>query len=309
MSAQQRDVVFGLAVGTAPGGQVAIYAAGEGGIDRSLDLGATWTRLWSGGVVASVVEFHNAAGGRIVAGVDSGVVWSDNWGDTWTLAALPGARSIVGCLSAACTHGSVSYVLAGTVEDGVYRSTDTGLTWTPSNTGLYIPRTTAILARDQGLCLVGTDAGLFSSSNQGITWSDDLAEEIYADVTAVVASDDFLIVGTASDGLLAHDTHLDSWRSVAGSEIREEAIALRVSKVDSQGGELIAITSMHAQRFSLERDKNGLSIELRGQATLAQPAVCASIYMSNSETYAVLAHADGTIANIPFPSASAELLA
>ncbi len=301
MSMSQGDAVFALAVGKGTGEELAIYAAREGGVDRSLDLGATWTRLWSEGIAASIVVTNEPADGLIVAGVNSGVIRSDDWGATWTFSPFPDARSFTGCLSVDRARDGVLCMLAGTEEDGLYRSTDAGLTWLPSNSGLYIPRIASVLIRDRELWLAGTSAGLFVSRNQGLTWSDTLAEEIDEVVTVIVAKDDVLVIGTGSNGLIAYDFGQDAWQSVAGSRIQEETTALIVSELGPQGEELIAITSLHAQRFSPQRNNDGVTFELRGQATVTEPAVCAAIYMTNSELYAVIANADGTIAVIPFP--------
>lgn len=300
MSVSQSEAVFALDVVKGTDEELAIYAAGEGGVDRSLDLGATWTRLWSQGIAASVVVTNEPADGLIVAGVNSGVIRSVDWGATWTFSPFPDARSFAGCLSVDRARDGVLHMLAGTEEDGVYRSADAGLTWLPSNAGLYIPRIASVLIRDKGLWLAGTDAGLFVSRNQASTWSDSLAEEIDAVVTALVANDDVLIMGTASHGFLAYDFGKNSWQSVAGSRIEEEATALSFVAVGSHAEDLIAITSLHAQRFRVERSNDGVKMKLLGQAALNEPAVCAAIYTTHSEPYAVLASADGIIEVISF---------
>ncbi len=77
---------------------------------------------------------------------------------------------------AAGPDGSGGYnIYAGTMGEGVYRSTDDGDTWTPINNGLTVPLAWFMLPVDNGsggttLYLGSYGGGVFTSTNNGDTW-------------------------------------------------------------------------------------------------------------------------------------------
>lgn len=109
-----------------------LYAGTRGGVFRSQDGGAIWTRHVQGltdWVVQTLVE----AGTRLVAGTATrGIFWTDDIASGWTEAA-------VNVNAQKSTNGDVTDVVApistvlyaSTREGGVFRSSDSGATWTP----------------------------------------------------------------------------------------------------------------------------------------------------------------------------------
>ena len=63
-----------------------------------------------------------------------------------------------------------SALLVGTDGDGVYRSLDSGLTWTPSNAGWY-QQTVYCLHADASGILAGVEGGIHMSTDQGSSWT------------------------------------------------------------------------------------------------------------------------------------------
>jgi photosystem II stability/assembly factor-like uncharacterized protein len=65
-------------------------------------------------------------------------------------------------------------ILAGSQGNGVFRSTDRGLSWTPVDSGLPVflgsHRVSALAAGD-GVCFAGTESGIVRSIDNGKTWT------------------------------------------------------------------------------------------------------------------------------------------
>src|SRR5262245_58282079 len=82
------------------------------------------------------------------------------------------------------------YVLAGTYNNGVYRSSDNGLTWTQVNNGLGNLNIRGLTTHN-GKVYAGTEAGAFVTADNGLTWTD-----ISYGLAGIYAIYDFVFVGS-----------------------------------------------------------------------------------------------------------------
>jgi len=141
------------------GGSTVYAGTGYHGVYRSTDRGSTWSPARTG-LVSLSIKALLSTGPALFAATGSGVHISTDGGQYWNL------------LSAS-PHGATSLALAGAsllvgVEsDGVYRSTDSGVTWQQTLT-LYSVTCltvsgTSVFAGTQG-------SGVYVSSNGGVTW-------------------------------------------------------------------------------------------------------------------------------------------
>jgi photosystem II stability/assembly factor-like uncharacterized protein len=64
-----------------------------------------------------------------------------------------------------------SYVFAGTLGGGTFRSADNGETWTPVNNGLTATDVRALATNAAGDLFAGTFGGVFRSTDDGDTWT------------------------------------------------------------------------------------------------------------------------------------------
>ncbi len=83
----------------------------------------------------------------------------------WQRTSGPQASPIV-CLGL----GPDGDLFAGTLYDGVFRTTDWGDTWTAANTGLMNLNVNCLSVDSNGCLYAGTYAGLFSSTDAGAHW-------------------------------------------------------------------------------------------------------------------------------------------
>ncbi|MEW6510608.1 MAG: T9SS type A sorting domain-containing protein [Bacteroidota bacterium] len=125
--------------------------------------------------------------------------------------------------SISCLARSATALYAGTPDQGVFRSVDSGATWTPINNGLG-SRTIASLAAGSGCLLAGTyGSGVFLSSNEGESWvaaSDGLSDlHIYS----LAVRDTVFYAGTVN-GVFESDDRGRLWelssKGITGSTVR-----------------------------------------------------------------------------------------
>jgi hypothetical protein len=63
-------------------------------------------------------------------------------------------------------------IYAGSINNGMYRSTDDGITWSQINSGLTTRRVHSIAVHPSGSIFIGTDSGgVYRSTNNGDNWS------------------------------------------------------------------------------------------------------------------------------------------
>ncbi len=152
------------------------------GIDRSSDSGVTWTavQLNKLGVQSNYVSSLIALGSKLFAGTDSGIFVSADVGITWkeSDSGFPLGTGDNTVLSFSIIG---SNIFVGTDYTGVFRSTDSGVTWfavSPiiPDTGIVtvfnVEQDLFALAGPDGYSI--DDGGLFLSTDLGFSW-----EQIY----------------------------------------------------------------------------------------------------------------------------------
>jgi hypothetical protein len=101
-------------------------------------------------------------------------------------------------------------IYTGTEVNGVYASTNDGISWTARNTGIETLEVTSIKNKP-GYILAGTfGGGVYRSTDNGQTWiapsnSGDIA------VTSMVVNDPYILVGTVGDGIQRSSDNGATW--------------------------------------------------------------------------------------------------
>jgi photosystem II stability/assembly factor-like uncharacterized protein len=157
---------------------------------------------------------------------------------------------VVSSLVISPNYAEDGVVLAGTVEDGVFRSSDGGRRWKPWNFGL-LDLNVLCLAISPGFkedetLLAGVDSGLFRSTNGGRAWREVSLPVEFDPVLSLAISPDFARdgmawAGTETKGLLATNDGGESWSQIAEAEIPGPVNAILISQSAASRPELLVL--------------------------------------------------------------------
>ena len=127
------DVVYSLAAS----GQTA-FAARESGLVRTLDQGMSWHPIFAtpgaeAPIPASAVALSPqfTSDKTVFATVPGAILRSKDGGGTWEMASLPKPAPYITAIAIPATYTHNHTLFAASLEDGVFRSTDSGATWNP----------------------------------------------------------------------------------------------------------------------------------------------------------------------------------
>ncbi len=139
-----------------------ILSGGEGGLFESSDKGSSWHPVVQapGFRIQSALERSN---GEIVLGGEAGIFIGSSDLKSWR-SSRPSWMPVM-----TLGEDGSGHLLAGTLDDGLYRSTDGGVTWeTAGFAGEWI---TGIVAADASYCYVSTrSTGIYENRDGGTTW-------------------------------------------------------------------------------------------------------------------------------------------
>jgi len=194
----QRVVNLNDVAGSAIGGGAgnALYAGlAQGHVFRSTDNGLSWTGATNGlvdsfGGILLPNAFVVGANGRVLRGgpnaswqnrIGSPLFYSDNQGATWTEVPLPfgsTARNPAGIsVSDLVAHQGALY-FSDALSEGVWKSSDNGLTWTAAGEGLptapflnFAKTYYAVASAGNALLTATAARGVFRSTDGGATWT------------------------------------------------------------------------------------------------------------------------------------------
>lgn len=197
-------------------------------IYRSGDAGATWLMTGvcdtCGAIQTIAVEPDNpdvlwvAADGGVQVSQDRGATWSGDllhWVD-WR-AGQPDSNGGHYAVGLAIRPDRPQVVLAATAEQGLFRSTNGGTTWSESNSGLgtRLLHRLAFAANDPNVVYLSTHEGMYRSDDAGQTWThrSDGLPYLFVNAIAVHPTDpDTAYVGTAAEVMTAHPQHFNPGR-------------------------------------------------------------------------------------------------
>ncbi|MCB9016802.1 MAG: PKD domain-containing protein [Lentimicrobiaceae bacterium] len=128
----------------------------------------------------SAIAFHPTDPNKIYIGAPAGGLWkSDDHGLTWT--STTDVLPTLGVSSIVVDHENPDVIFMGTGDRdagdaaglGVWKSTDNGLTWQPSNTGLENSTIGRLIMHptDHNLIYAATSGGVYKTTDNGNTWT------------------------------------------------------------------------------------------------------------------------------------------
>ena len=247
--AEAGDSVYALA---AAGGLC--FAACGSGLYRSLDSGGSWQRLAASDehlttAVALSPAFEQD--GTAFAAVKGGILRSSDGGDAWFTSAFPAPPPLFSSLAVSPDFERDGMVLAGTLEDGIFSSSDRGVHWQPWNFGLFDLNVLCLALssrwQDDETVYAGTETGLYRSGNGGRAWRFSGFPSELAPVLCLASAVDpasgavIILAGSESSGLLASCDDGESWDRLAADALPASLHSLQVQRSDG-GPMLYALT-------------------------------------------------------------------
>ena len=167
-------------------------------------------------------------------------------------ALLPSPPPVVSCLVASPDYERDGVLFAGTMEDGVFRSSDRGERWVRWNFGLLDLHVLALalspdFAQDETL-FAGVESGIFRSTNGGRAWREvpfptDLAPVISLAISPDFKRDGLLLAGTEAHGLYVSRDRGRTWAALGEGVLGEAVNAILLAPDFPQTPTILAVTS------------------------------------------------------------------
>ncbi len=232
------DPVYDIAVSPNFTDDHTCFVAKASGLYRSTDGGHRWNSVYEslqveGSLSTSCVclapDFERSQ--QLFAAVRGGILRSDDGGKTWTVSLLPTPAAFITSLKVSPNYADDGILLAGTLDDGILRSSNRGANWTPWNFGLFDFHVLCMgfspgFEQDKTI-FIGTESGIFKSINGGLAWGEVEFPPSFAPVISIALSPHFqisgqLFAGTEQYGLFNSSDCGKTWEAV--SENKEGAV-------------------------------------------------------------------------------------
>lgn len=291
-----QDITYALATSPRYEQDGICLAARGSGLYRSEDGGETWQSAYETlnltaalPTMAVAISPDFASDRTVFAGVPGGILRSFDGGANWDVVQLPSPPPVVSALVISPDYMRDGIVLAGTIEDGVFSTSNRGGLWVAWNfglldLGLLCMDISATFDRDETL-FVGVDSGIFRSTNGGRAWREvgfplELAPVLSLALSPAYCEDGILFAGTESHGLYRSEDRGRNWTRLGEETITSAVNAILISPGFPQAGDVLV---MLGDALLISRDegqtwsdwKAGATFE-QGTASVAAPQGLAS---------------------------------
>jgi hypothetical protein len=147
---------------------VMLAGTGGDGLYRSTNNGVNWTKITSGISSSAIVLSLAASGSNLIAGTRTNVVYSSNNGASWSVSS--GTPSgVAGALAADSVNAFVA--VASLSSNGVYKSTNHGVSWTSTSLLGGSFDIISLALNDSNVFAGDLSNGLYRSTNAGTNWT------------------------------------------------------------------------------------------------------------------------------------------
>ena len=192
-----------------------LIAGTLGGVFRSSDNAATWTEVNTGLVFRTVNALAvSSTGTTIFAGCKEGGIYRSQDGGAHWYSPNTGLKNYDGyTVSSYALAVKGSKVIAGTDgADHAYRSTDDGVTWTGSESGLPNRNVASLFVSGSNVFAGVYGGGVYRSSDDGVTWTEsDAGLPPIATVNAFVQNGQYIFVGPFGNGIYLSTDNGANW--------------------------------------------------------------------------------------------------
>ncbi len=203
-------------------GDVWLCGAQYGGMYRSTDNAASWSFVMGAG--QTVRSLFLLPDGRVLAGMQQGMLLSTDQGATWTQTNFPSDKN---AFSIGRTSGG-SLLVAG--WSGLWASSDQGATWSSIGDGLPTERLQCVALKSNGDILVGTySRGMYRSSDGGGTWQLASMETTDKTVSWITVDGDRILAAVVGVGVLLSTDAGATWSAKANGLVNLDIDVLAIT--------------------------------------------------------------------------------
>ena len=204
--------------------------ANDSGLHRSQDGGQTWENIFnkisqgkSISCTAAAFSPDYANDRTIFAGVNGSILTSYDNANTWIAYNLPTPEPIISKIIPSTNFCDDNFVVASTMDDGIFLSNDKGKTWKTWNFGLFdfnvFDVTLSTNYPMNQSAYLAAESGVFISKNGGCTWKETSFPIHDAPVLSIAAlyteqQKEIIIVGTENNGLYASLNDGKTWQPI-----------------------------------------------------------------------------------------------
>jgi photosystem II stability/assembly factor-like uncharacterized protein len=220
-----------------------LFVAKSTGLYRSTNQGQSWIPAYESlgldpSLPTTVVAISPsyADDQTVFAAVKGNVLSSTDGGDTWAYVELAEPAPLVSTLAISPRFTNNGLLLAGTLDDGIIRSTNRGATWHRWNFGLLDPHVYALNFSPDGNILAGVESGIFRSTNGGRSWYEVDFPMDLGPVISLGISGEHIFAGTEENGLHISKDGGDTWLQFASDRIKGAVIQVLLD-----GSEILAV--------------------------------------------------------------------
>ena len=227
-----------------------VYNAYEKYISRQKSVGGNWVSLgpaslptlkgYKGMGRVNAIGFHPSNALKIYIGAPAGGLWeSSDGGLTW-VSNTDGLPTLgVSCITLDYTNPSVIYIGTGDRDAGdasglgVFKSTDGGLTWSPSNTGMGSKTVGKMIIHPSNhvVLLAATSSGIYKSTDGGANWALKQAGN-FKDLV-FKPGDPSIVYATASGVFCRSSNTGESWTAISNGIPTGQRAAIAVTAANS----------------------------------------------------------------------------
>jgi photosystem II stability/assembly factor-like uncharacterized protein len=223
-----------------------VFAAKKSGLYYSRDRGKTWEDAYASLKLVAPLPTSSAAVSivhettYVFAGVEGKILRSLNAGESWEAADLGSPAPQVAALAVSPDFARDGTLLAATVQDGIFRTTDRGVSWTGWNFGLFDPNINALQFRDSQDIFAGTQSGIFHSINSGRSWRDlDFPVDSAPVLCLAVNRDGIIYAGTETEGLHVSCDEGKTWEELIEGTVEQVHVSASGKLLILRYGELL----------------------------------------------------------------------
>lgn len=197
-----------------------VAVAEDSGVVRSTDGGAHWSAMMNGLPTRYVSSFASNTRGDLFAGtIGSGIYRMLAGTDVWTRVDTSAPKGALARVPAITISRTDNVLFAATLEHGVYRSSDNGVTWRNFNVGLGIMNVNAITCSDDNVVYVRcVGGGMFRHAANWDEWRG-INEGLEDPYVTTVASHrgGTVLIGTRNGSVYRLSDRQNAWDNISGN--------------------------------------------------------------------------------------------